>query len=30
MTKETYRLLEDYMLSCMDDSAHDKEQFYGV
>lgn len=30
MTRETYRLLEDYMLSCMDDSAHDKEHVYRV
>ena len=30
MTKEQYRLLEDYMLSCMEDSAHDKEHIYRV
>lgn len=27
MTKETYVLLENYMISCMEDSAHDKEHF---
>ncbi len=30
MTKETYTLLENFMLSCMDDSAHDKEHIYRV
>lgn len=30
MNKETYILLENYMLSCMDDSAHDKEHIYRV
>ena len=30
MTKETYSLLESYMLSCMEDSAHDKEHIYRV
>lgn len=30
MTKETYTLLENYMLSCMEDSAHDKEHIYRV
>ncbi|MDE7223323.1 MAG: HD domain-containing protein [Acetatifactor sp.] len=30
MTKEIYRLLENYMLSCMGDSAHDKEHVYRV
>lgn len=30
MTKETYRLLEEYMLSCMGDSAHDREHIYRV
>ena len=30
MTREIYRLLEDYMLSCMEDSAHDKEHVYRV
>lgn len=30
MTKEIYKLLEDYMLSCMEDSAHDKEHVYRV
>lgn len=30
MDKETYTLLEDYMLSCMEDSAHDKEHIYRV
>ena len=30
MTRETYSLLENYMLSCMDDSAHDKEHVYRV
>ena len=30
MTQETYLLLENYMLSCMKDSAHDKEHIYRV
>lgn len=30
MTNETYTLLENYMLSCMEDSAHDKEHIYRV
>lgn len=30
MTRQTYSLLENYMLSCMDDSAHDKEHVYRV
>lgn len=30
MKKETYFLLENYMLSCMDDSAHDREHVYRV
>ena len=30
MTQETYSLLENYMLSCMKDSAHDKEHIYRV
>ena len=30
MNKETYSLLENYMLDCMDDSAHDKEHVYRV
>ena len=30
MNKETYCLLENYMLDCMDDSAHDKEHIYRV
>lgn len=30
MNKETYSLLENYMLSCMEDSAHDKEHVYRV
>ena len=30
MTIETYSLIENYMLSCMDDSAHDKEHIYRV
>lgn len=30
MTKDTFKLLEDYMLSCMTDSAHDKEHVYRV
>ena len=30
MKKETYELLESYMLSCMDNNAHDKEHIYRV
>lgn len=30
MKQETYSLLENYMLSCMNDSAHDKEHVYRV
>lgn len=30
MTKETCRLLENYMISCMGDSAHDSEHIYRV
>ena len=30
MKKETYNLIESYMLSCMEDSAHDKEHIYRV
>ena len=30
MNRETYRRLEGYMLSCMEDSAHDKEHIYRV
>lgn len=30
MNKETYSLLENYMLSCAEDSAHDKEHIYRV
>lgn len=30
MTKEIYNLIENYMLSCMEDSAHDKEHIYRV
>ena len=30
MTKEIYKKLEDYMLLCMKDSAHDKEHVYRV
>lgn len=30
MNKETYTLLENYMLTCMEDSAHDKEHIYRV
>ncbi len=30
MNKKTYKLLENYMLSCMEDSAHDKEHVYRV
>lgn len=30
MRKETYQLLETFMLTCMEDSAHDKEHVYRV
>ncbi len=30
MTKETYKLIESYMKSCMSDSAHDTEHIYRV
>ncbi len=30
MTKESYKRIENYMLSCMEDSAHDKEHIYRV
>lgn len=30
MTRETYRTIENYMRSCMDDSAHDSEHVYRV
>lgn len=30
MTKDTYQFLENYMISCMDDSSHDKEHIYRV
>lgn len=30
MNRDNYRLMEDYMLSCMGDSAHDKEHIYRV
>ncbi len=30
MKKEDYELVENYMLSCMEDSAHDKEHIYRV
>lgn len=30
MDKKTYSLLENFMLSCMEDSAHDKEHVYRV
>ena len=30
MTKETFAILENYMLSCMKDSVHDKEHIYRV
>ena len=30
MTKEKYTLLENYMLTCMQDAAHDKEHIYRV
>jgi uncharacterized protein len=30
MKKDTYNIIENYMLSCMNDSAHDKEHIYRV
>lgn len=30
MKRSTYELIENYMLSCMEDSAHDKEHIYRV
>ncbi len=30
MNIQTYKLIEEYMLSCMDDSAHDKDHIYRV
>ena len=30
MKQETYRLIENYMLDCMGDSAHDKDHIYRV
>ncbi len=30
MNKETYLLMESYMRSCMEDSAHDQEHIYCV
>ena len=30
MKKETYKMIEGYMLSCMTDSAHDPEHIYRV
>ena len=30
MKKSEYKLIEEYMLSCMEDSAHDKEHIYRV
>ncbi len=30
MTREIYNLLKDYMLCCMEDSAHDQEHIYRV
>ena len=30
MTQDTYALIENYMLSCMKDSAHDREHIYRV
>ena len=30
MDKETYTLLEKYMLECIGDSAHDKDHIYRV
>ena len=28
MNKDTYRLIETYMLSCMEDSAHGEDHIY--
>ena len=30
MNKETFAMIENYMISCMNDSAHDKEHIYRV
>ena len=30
MNKEQYKRVENYMLSCMEDSAHDREHVYRV
>ncbi len=30
MTKQEYSMIEQYMISCMDDSAHDREHIYRV
>ena len=30
MKKTTFHLIEDYMISCMKDSAHDQEHIYRV
>ncbi len=30
MKNETYTLIENYMLTCMKDSAHDKDHIYRV
>ena len=30
MTKEIYQRMENYMLACMEDSAHDREHVYRV
>lgn len=30
MNREMYCLLENFMLSCMEDSAHDREHVYRV
>lgn len=30
MNRGTYTLFEEYMISCMEDSAHDKEHIYRV
>lgn len=30
MNKGAYSLFEEYMISCMEDSAHDKEHIYRV
>ena len=30
MDGKTYSLIENYMASCMEDSAHDKEHIYRV